>query len=238
VIGAPKGGHHYLTPPHNPWDAYQDYGHSHWEDALFFGRALVNLTVRGAGTIDGGGQLASGNPQDGDGCKMFGLVSCEGVTIEGLSLQRGGWFTLLATNVTGLRVEGTNVTAQRDGFDVVGCRDVLVNNVRVEGGGDDAMVFKSDYSLGAPLHSRNLTVTNSVFGSGCNGLNFGSETVGDFSGVLWENITVTRAGKAGIGIVTMDGAHISDVTYRNISIKGACVVTTSRPFHHAYTGVH
>ena len=148
VVGAPKGGHHYLTPKPNPWDVYQDYGHSHWEDALLFGRALVNVTVRGEGTIDGGGQLAGGNPQIGDGCKMFGIVSCESIAIEGVSLRRGGWFTLLATNVTGLRVEDVNVTAARDGLDVVGCRDVLVNNVRVEGGGDDAMVFKSDYSLG------------------------------------------------------------------------------------------
>ena len=29
----------------------------------------------------------------------------------------------------------------------------------------------------------------------------------------WENIVVSSAGKAGIGIVTMDGAHIHDVHY-------------------------
>ena len=86
------------------------------------------------------------------------------------------------------------------------------------------------------MHSVNLTVTNSVFGSGCNGLNFGSETVGDFTDVLWENITVTHAGKAGIGIVTMDGAHISNVVYRNISIQGACVMTPPAAHTHRQNG--
>jgi len=136
-------------------------------------------------------------------------------------MRGGGWFTILATNVTGLTLHRLHVTAQRDGFDVVGCRRVSVDQVNITGGGDDAMVFKSDYSLGSPLHSTDLVVTNSVFGCGCNGLNFGSETVGNFSGVWWENITVLHAGKAGIGIVSMDGSHISNVTYRNISIQNA-----------------
>lgn len=134
---------------------------------MMFGKGLVNVTVRGEGTIDGGGQLSGGNPAVGDGCKMFGLVSCEDVVVRGITMLRGGWFTMLATNVTGLYIEKVSVTAERDGLDVVGCRNVVVDNVVVEGGGDDAMVFKSDYSLGVPLHSHNLTVTNSVFGCGC-----------------------------------------------------------------------
>lgn len=149
---------------------------------------------------------------------MWGIVSSADITLTNLTLESGGWFTLLATNVSGLRLEKLNVQAQRDGFDIVGCRDVVVNEVVIEGGGDDAVVFKSDFSVGTVLHSRNLTVTNCVLGCGCNGLNFGSETVGNISSVLCENVTVTKAGKAGIGIVSMDGAHISNVTYRNISM--------------------
>jgi hypothetical protein len=42
----------------------------------------------------------------------------------------------------------------------------------------------------------------------------------------WENIVVSSAGKAGIGIVTMDGAHIHDVHYRNITMSG-----TTTPIH-------
>ena len=49
------------------------------------------------------------------------------------------------------------------------------------------------------LESYNVTVANSVVGSnGCNALQFGSETLGDFSDFLFENITITSAGKAGL----------------------------------------
>ena len=63
----------------------------------------------------------------------------------------------------------------------------------------DALALKSDFSLGRVLESRNVTVKDSELSSdGCNALNFGSETVGDFVGIRWENIVVRSAGKAGI----------------------------------------
>ena len=50
-------------------------------------------------------------------------------------------------------------------------------------------------------------------GDGCNALQFGSETLGDFHDYTFENIIVTAAGKAGIGIVSMDGARIYNIRY-------------------------
>jgi hypothetical protein len=74
--------------------------------------------------------------------------------------------------------------------------------------------------LGKIVESFDVNVTNSVIGSnGCNALQFGSETLGNFHDYLFENITVTAAGKAGIGIVTMDGAHISNIKYKNITMQ-------------------
>ena len=119
------------------------------------------------------------------------------------------------------------MAAARDGLDLVGVRNVLVQRLRVHSGGDDALALKSDYSLGRVLPVTNVTVLDSELSSdGCNALNFGSETVGDFTHIRWENIVVKSAGKAGIGIVTMDGAVIRDVVYRNITMTG---VTT--PIH-------
>jgi polygalacturonase len=65
------------------------------------------------------------------------------------------------------------------------------------GGGDDALVLKSDYSVGRVLPVYNVIVRNSrISSNGCNALNFGSETVGDFSNITWENIVVEGAGGA------------------------------------------
>jgi hypothetical protein len=49
---------------------------------------------------------------------------------------------------------------------------------------------------------------------------FGSETCGDFSDYNFQRITITGADKSGLGMVSMDGANISDVHYRDITMTG------------------
>ena len=39
----------YSSVTANPWDAYQDWGHSHWESALIWGIGLRNIAIRGTG---------------------------------------------------------------------------------------------------------------------------------------------------------------------------------------------
>lgn len=219
---------HFAPSRPNVWDAYQDYGHSHWYDSFIVGDNVTGVAVEGPGTLDGGEGMSSGKPnKEGGACRLIALRSCAGVTLAGFSMVHGGWFTLLATDVDGLHIANTSVAAQRDGFDLVGCRNVLVEGVSIAGGGDDAMVLKSDFSVGRVLHSYNVTVRDCHLASaGCNAMNFGSETVGDFYDIAFQNITVTRAGKAGIGIVTMDGASIRNVSYRNITMSN-----TVTPIH-------
>jgi hypothetical protein len=86
-------------------------------------------------------------------------------------------------------------------------------------GNDDAIVFKSDYALGAKLPNGHVSVTDSHASAGCcNALMFGSETCGDFTDYHFDNISITGANKSGIGMVSMDGANISDVHYSNITM--------------------
>ncbi len=234
VTGAPKGGHHYLTPS-------QPVG---CIPRLRSQPLKTPFLWQGTGQRDGARSRdhrrgrAARQWQPTRRGRLQDVWSCvvRGCDHKGLSLQRGGWFTLLATNVTGLRVEGTNVTAQRDGLDVVGCRDVLVNNVRVDGGGDDAMVFGQTTRWAhrcTPAISPSPTL---CLGSGCNGPTLWSETAETSVACCGEHQS-SRV-QARLGSHRDDGRrYISDVTYRNISIKGACVAPP-RPFHHAYTGVH
>ena len=44
----------------NPWDAYQDFGHSHWHNSLFWGEGLENVAILGPGRIWGRGLTRSG----------------------------------------------------------------------------------------------------------------------------------------------------------------------------------
>jgi polygalacturonase len=44
----------------NPWDAYQDFGHSHWHNSLIWGEGLENVSITGPGRIWGRGLTRSG----------------------------------------------------------------------------------------------------------------------------------------------------------------------------------
>lgn len=45
----------------NPWDMYQDFGHSHWHNSLIWGENLTDVAITGPGRIHGAG-LTHGGP--------------------------------------------------------------------------------------------------------------------------------------------------------------------------------
>jgi polygalacturonase len=52
----------YDAPEPNQWSAYQDFGHSHWHNGLFWGENLTNVTIEGPGLIDGRGLRDANGP--------------------------------------------------------------------------------------------------------------------------------------------------------------------------------
>ncbi|MFI6560436.1 glycosyl hydrolase family 28 protein [Streptomyces sp. NPDC050534] len=205
----------------NPWDAYQDYGHSHFHDAMIYGDRLTDIGFTGQGVIDGMGNLITGNPRSGEADKIISLTRCDGLRIgDGLTLRRGGHFAALingCTNVTSDRLT-IDTASDRDGWNIISTTNVTVTNADIRAN-DDALVFKSDYALGAKLTNGHVRVSGSHLSARCcNALMFGSETCGDFSDYRFENIRIEGADKSGLGMVTMDGAKISDVHYRDITM--------------------
>jgi polygalacturonase len=63
IMGASGTG--YDAPESNPNSQYQDFGHSHFHNAMIWGNNLSNIGFVGSGTIDGGGNLITGNPGSG-----------------------------------------------------------------------------------------------------------------------------------------------------------------------------
>ena len=79
----------------------------------------------------------------------------------------------------------------------------------------------SDGALGQRFTNGHVRVTGAHLTAGCcNALMFGSETCSDFSDYVFDTITITGANKSGLGMVSVDGANISDVHYRNITMTG------------------
>ena len=175
----------YDAPEGNEWGdlhQYQDFGHSHWHNSLFWGDGLENVTLSGPGLIDGthglvrhasyastgpNGTVASGtatgNPPPevlGLGNKAIALKNCRSVTLRDFVILNGGHFAVLATGVDHLTLDNLRVDTNRDGFDIDGCRHVRVSNCAVNTPNDDAIVLKTSYALGALRSCENITITN------------------------------------------------------------------------------
>jgi len=206
----------------NAFSAYQDYGHSHFHDAMIWGDGLTNIAFTGSGTIDGAGNLITGNPGTGEADKILSLTNCDGLTLNGIQFRRGGHFAILTNHCNNITSDHLRIdtASDRDGWNVISATNVTITNATIAAN-DDALVFKSDYALGAKLPNGNVTVTDSRLSAVCcNALMFGSETCGDFTGYNFQRITITGANKSGLGMVSMDGANISDVHYRDITMTG------------------
>ncbi|HEX6451468.1 MAG TPA: glycosyl hydrolase family 28 protein [Trebonia sp.] len=209
-------------PEPNAYSQYQDYGHSHFHDSVIWGENLTNVAFTGSGRITGAGHLINGTPNSGQADKLLTLVNVNGLTISGITLKLGGHIALLTQHCTHVVSNDLTIStaADRDGWNVIDTTDVRITNISIASE-DDALVFKGDYALGQAFNSGNVVVNRAHLSSTCcNGLMFGSETCGDFTNYKFSNIVITDAGKSGLGMVSEDGAHISDVIYNHVVMSG------------------
>jgi polygalacturonase len=205
-------------PEPNAYSQYQDYGHSHFHDSVIWGENLTNVAFTGSGTITGAGHLITGTPNPGQADKLISLVNVNGLTISGITLELGGHITLLTQHCSHVVSNDLKIStaADRDGWNVIDTTDARITNISIASE-DDALVFKGDYALGQVFNSGNVVVDGAHLSSTCcNGLMFGSETCGNFSNYRFSNIVITQAGKSGLGMVSEDGARISNVTYNHV----------------------
>ncbi len=213
----------------NPNDhGLMDPAYYHWRASLLWGEELQNVKILGPGALDGSALTRSSKVPSGTGDKAIALKSCRGVEIRNVTIEQGGHYAILASGCADVVIDNVTINTGRDGLDLMQCRNVMVSNshinsVRYEdghpAGGDDAIKLGSDLSLGKVLPSENITVRNCLLASGCNALQFGSETIGEFRDIRFENIRILAAGKAGISITSNDGGVIENVTARDIRME-------------------
>lgn len=218
----------------NPWEpnshdeGLMDPAYYHWQASLLWGENLEHVKIIGPGTLDGSALTRSSKVPKGIGDKALAFKSCRGVEIRNLSIEQGGHYAILLTGCENVIVDNVTIATGRDGLDLMQCRNVVVSNCHINSvryedgrpaGGDDAIKLGSDLSLGEVQRSENIVVRDCLLAGGCNALQFGSETIGAFKNVRFENIRIMAAGKAGISITSNDGSVIEDVTCRNITME-------------------
>ena len=220
TISAESSG--FDAPESSSFSQYQDFGHSYFHDSLIWGDSLTNVSFAGSGTIDGDGHLHTGTTPSGEADKAIAITRSSNVSFSGITVKNGGWIAILTNGVDHLSISNLNVqtASDRDGIDVINTQNVTVSDSTIDSV-DDSLVFKSDFALGKTYPNQNVTVTNVTASSNNNAFQFGSETCGDFSNYSFSHLTIDKAGKAGLGIVSMDGAKISDIKYDDVTMKDA-----------------
>jgi polygalacturonase len=209
------------APESNPNSKYQDFGHSHFRNALLWGENVENVNFTGKGVIDGANKLETGdNIPAGKGDKMLSLKFCKNVNITDVTFHEAGHFAIITNGCNGMKLDHITVDTpdDRDGINFINSSNIELSNSTVISS-DDAVAFKSDYATGKTFLSENNVVRDSTIQSTeNNAIQFGSETCGSFKNFQFRNLKVTGASKAGLGMVTMDGATIEDVLYDNIQL--------------------
>jgi Glycosyl hydrolases family 28 len=217
ITGAPDG---YDPPEPNQFEQYQDFGHSHFHNALMWGDQIENFGIVG-GHVSGG-HIIEGEPGSQPvGDKVIAIKSSRNLLFENITHDRGGHFVYLLNDCDNVTIANVVIKKSRDGVNLVSCKNVQVHDCNFTGCGDDTLALKSDYALGRKIDSENIYAWNCYFETACNALQIGSESVGDFRNVNFWNIRIGRAWRAAIGITTVHGGTINDVNYRNITVKNA-----------------
>jgi polygalacturonase len=227
----------YDAPEPNPWDQFQDFGHSHFHNSLIWGEGLENIAITGGGRISG---KALVRERGGAGDKAIALKLCRNVTLRDFSIASGGHFGILATGVDNLTIDNLMIDTNRDGIDIDSCRNVRISNCSINSPNDDAITLKGSHALGAARVSENITIANCLvsgyeIGSLLDGtykrtvqrapdrdgptgrIKIGTESEGDFRNITITNIVFDTS--RGLALESVDGAHIEDVAVSNITMR-------------------
>jgi hypothetical protein len=205
-------------------------------DGIPLGYSLIvadganHVGVDGPGFIDGQGRAlkAAQNPYKIRPFLMRWL-RCTEVTVKDVHLTNPGAWTLNFFQTRGATVEQVTIRtrdtglANNDGIDLDSCERVTVRGCDIESG-DDALCLKTT----SPLPCREITVSGCRLSTKCNAIKLGTESLGDFENISVTDCQIRDTGMAGIALYSVDGAHLHDVTIRDIKMDGVTVPISIR----------
>jgi polygalacturonase len=218
---------------------YQDFGHSHWHNALIWGDSLHDVSLLGSGQISGRGLVKDWEKDGKTADKTLSLYRCRNVIIRDITISHGGWFAILATGVDNLTIDNLKIDTNRDGIDIDCCKNVRVSHCTINSPFDDGLCLKSTFALGYGRPTENVTITscqlsgydegtlldgtykrstNLSYGRHPTGrIKFGTESSGGFKNVVISNCVFDYC--RGIALETVDGGLLEDVAITNITMR-------------------
>ncbi len=196
----------------------------------FFLRAkdCENIAVTGPGSIDGNQEIFFGAVTEShiEGAfypraPMLFLENCRHVTLREVTLTRSAFWTVHLVGCRDVLIDGIRILndlrmANCDGIDPDHCRDVRIANCHIRCA-DDCIVFKNTAAAMEYGPCENITVTNCTLTSTSAAIKFGTESEDLFRNILIENCVISRTNRA-ISLQLRDKGSIRDVAFRNIAV--------------------
>jgi Glycosyl hydrolases family 28 len=205
---------------------------------LIFARDAENVTLCGAGRIDGQGRSFwrpsprlqkpedfwhqaisnSNKPLEGNArpSPMVEFVRCTNLHIQDVTLANSAGWTLRPVECTSVFIRAMRIRnpidgPNTDGIDVTACRNVFISDCDIQTG-DDAICLKSEAPYGGAVQpNQNITVTNCVLTGCCNGLKFGTGTQGAFENVTFSNSVIYNRDDAPLNSRIISGVAVECV---------------------------
>lgn len=153
-----------------------------------------HIGIKGEGTLKGAGEgkaFQLGLNKDGKPKNIF-FIGCKDVILKDFDVLNAAQICISISGCERVLIDGiymrSLVNWNCDGLDIDG-KDVIISNSTIDSE-DDALCFKSEY---LDKFCENITVTNCVLSSLCNGIKFGTGSRSGFRNITVSNCVIKKA---------------------------------------------
>ena len=207
--------------------------------ALIIADRAVNTGIIGKGTLRGAGDGQAyqlGINKDGKPKNIF-FIGCTNILLEGVSVLNAAQVTVSISGCEKVNINNVFISSLTnwncDGLDV-DAKEATITNCTIDSE-DDALCFKSEY-LGK--FCENITVSNCVVSSLCNGIKLGTGSRTGFRNITVNNCVIKKSSlngyrhwvmqpdivdhpeiqsvNTGIVILGVDGGLVENISFSNI----------------------
>lgn len=226
-----KQGAVILGSPH-----HADYLRGVWP-ALILAADADNISITGAGTIDGqGAEVAKDvlhlvqigklkipakgwRPSEVDRPEVIEFTRCHHVRIQGVTLKNSTCWVQTYRNCTDLSIEDETVDSKtywnNDGIDIVDCQRVKITGCNIDSN-DDGICLKS---VGPKAACEDIEVRQCKVRSSASAIKFGTSSGGGFRRIHIDGVSIHDTFRSAIALESVDGGTLEDVLIENVSAK-------------------
>lgn len=211
--------------------------------ALIEANGGSNISITGAGTIDGQGQALAleldslfyagkldsahydvrrrrpdARPTD------LGILNCRNVTVSDITLRAAAFWVEKYDKCRNLRINHIKVESvaywNNDGMDIVDCTNARVTDCFINAA-DDGICLKSENK---GFMDDSVYISDCTVRSSASAVKFGTASVGGFKNVIIKNIKAYDTFRSAIAIECVDGGNLE-----NVLVDGITAVNTGNP---------